>query len=62
MTDEADNTSFTEAQAARYLVVPVAQLERWRAEGTGPEWFTLANQPLYLRRVLKAWLDARTAR
>lgn len=51
-----DNTSLTEVEAARFLVVPVADLQRWRTEGGGPEWFTMVDRPLYLRRVLRAWL------
>jgi len=52
---------WTQAETAQRLSVHERSLERWRAEGTGPEYVRLgARRVGYRESAILAWLNART--
>jgi hypothetical protein len=61
MADPSDNDTLGENAAARFLVETPATLERWRRQGKGPPWSTLAGSVIYRRGDLRAFLAKQVA-
>jgi excisionase family DNA binding protein len=47
----------TEQELADELKVSRRTLQRWRREGTGPNWIRVGKAPRYRRSAVAAWLD-----
>lgn len=59
----ADHSPFlTQPEAASFLRVSERSLERWRIEGTGPEFVRAGRRILYSMQSLRAWAADRTFR
>jgi predicted DNA-binding transcriptional regulator AlpA len=58
----AQSSLLTPDQAAAYMGLAVATLQRQRTEGTGPRFIKLGKRRVAYRAVdLQAWLDGRVA-
>ena len=64
MNDTQITELLTQAQAAQMLNVPARSLERWRCEGTGPDFVKLGDGKRgtvrYHRRALETYIQRRT--
>lgn len=63
MTTKAPNKAMnllTTDEAATYLGVSGASLNRWRSSGTGPPYYKVGALIRYETEELRAWLKSRT--
>jgi len=59
MNSTASDTLATESEVAKYLLVSVAALRRWRLEGRGPQYLKIGSLVRYKWSDVDAWLAAR---
>jgi len=52
----------TSQEAADFMKISVHTLEKWRAQGTGPDYVRAGRQARYDRETLEAWLLSRTGK
>ena len=55
------NELMTPSDVARYLVVPVKTLYRWRHQGTGPRALRVGRHLRYRSEDLASWLEAQSS-